>query len=293
MHPYLEMMRPGNCLMSAVAVLIGGLLVIRWGLAELLSLSPVYLAMAAAFLITGAGNAINDWNDVEADRVNRPKRPIPSGRASRKGALVFSMILFLAGIALAGIPPMNWLTLLIAAFNSLLLALYSLSLQGRPLAGNLAVSYLAGSTFLFGGAALGDLTLPAILGLLAGLATLSREVAKDAEDEAGDRLASARSAAGKAGVSKRSVASRFGRRAALFVAGSSLLLAVSISPLPYALGILGTSYLATVCLADAAFVWCLVGMRGARSTRDFHGLSRRIKLGMNLGFLAFLIGALF
>jgi geranylgeranylglycerol-phosphate geranylgeranyltransferase len=301
MLPYLELIRPGNCLMSVFAVFIGGLLVIRWDFSQFLSLSPLYLALIAVLLITGAGNAINDYVDVEADRVNKPKRPVPSGRVPRKGALALSLLLFALGIALAGIPPMNMVTFAIAVFNSFLLVLYSFYLQGKLLAGNLSISYLAGSTFLFGGASLGDMTLPLILGLLAGLATFSREIVKDVEDMEGDKLAMVKKLAKRAGekirekigISKRGIWSHYGTRAALSIAALSLILAIIISPVPYVLGLLGISYLILVIITDAVFASCILGMARAKKRKDFSVISTRIKTGMNLGFLAFVIGVLF
>ncbi len=304
MLSYLELMRPHNCLMSVFAVFIGGLLVMKWDLSQLFALSPVspiYLALLAVFLIAGAGNAINDYVDVEADRINKPRRPVPSGRVSRNKALAFSVILFAAGIVLAGIPPMNTFTFIIAALNSVLLVLYSFYLQGKLLAGNLAISYLAGSTFLFGGASLGNIVLPFILGLLAGLATLSREIIKDIEDMEGDRLVAVKRMVRKAkerikektGISKKGISVHYGTRTAVSVAALSLTAAVSVSPLPYVLGILGLSYVIMVMLADAVFVLCISGMATAKRKRDYAKISRRIKIGMNLGFLAFVIGVLF
>ena len=108
-------------------------------------------------MITGAGNVVNDYYDREIDAVNRPKRPIPSGRISPKSALNYSLILFAAGCLLAAL--VNQLCLLVAAFNSAILFFYARNLKTTPLAGNLCVAYLTGSTFLFGGATAGQVGL--------------------------------------------------------------------------------------------------------------------------------------
>ncbi|WP_344980642.1 UbiA family prenyltransferase, partial [Streptosporangium fragile] len=42
---------------------------------------------AASVLLYWAGMALNDWSDREIDAVERPERPIPSGRVSPRGAL--------------------------------------------------------------------------------------------------------------------------------------------------------------------------------------------------------------
>ncbi|MEU6643907.1 SCO3242 family prenyltransferase [Saccharomonospora sp. NPDC046836] len=49
-----------------------------------------------------AGMALNDWADRELDAVERPERPIPSGRMSAGAALATGGALTVAGLGLAG-----------------------------------------------------------------------------------------------------------------------------------------------------------------------------------------------
>lgn len=293
---YLKLLRPGNAAMAAIAVMVGGFLVL--GRAGFLGgpLAGLALAMAAAFLITGAGNAINDYFDLESDRVNRPRRPIPSGQVGRKSALAFSIMLFLMGIALSGF--INWACFAIAIINSLLLVEYSHALQDKILVGNIAVSYLVGSTFLFGGAAMGNPALPLLFMFLAALSNLGREIVKGLEDLEGDRLKFLKKLA--SGI--RGVAERFGLRQGragimhekriTIVAGISLLLAIFVSPLPYLLGMLGISYLAVLIPADFLFALAMALLTRASGKKHFHKISMVIKLGMFLGLMAFIVGVL-
>ena len=50
-----------------------------------------------------AGMALNDWADREVDAVERPERPIPSGRVSARTALATASGLTMAGLAVAGL----------------------------------------------------------------------------------------------------------------------------------------------------------------------------------------------
>ncbi|WP_142003960.1 SCO3242 family prenyltransferase [Amycolatopsis cihanbeyliensis] len=50
-----------------------------------------------------AGMALNDWADRELDAVERPERPIPSGRVSAGAALTTGGVLTAAGLGLAGL----------------------------------------------------------------------------------------------------------------------------------------------------------------------------------------------
>ncbi|GAA1509519.1 SCO3242 family prenyltransferase [Kribbella lupini] len=57
---------------------------------------------AASVCIYWAGMALNDWADREVDAVERPERPIPSGRVPAGTALGLAAGLTAAGLALAG-----------------------------------------------------------------------------------------------------------------------------------------------------------------------------------------------
>lgn len=297
MLPYFSMMRPLNALMSVFAVLIGGLLVAGTDPSLLVNSYALILAMIAVFLIMGAGNAINDCVDVESDRVNKPSRPIPSRRISRKKALVFSFALFAAGILLT--LPTNYGTLLLAIINSILLIAYSYWLQDKILLGNIVVGYLVGSTFLFGGAALGNFLLPGFLMLLAGLSTITREIVKDLEDIDGDRKNFLKKLA--SGV--RVKLSRFSRRndaglvmekdKAKIAAIIFMLLAIIISPLPYVFGVLSFTYLVILVPADIMFISTVVLLTKASGKKSFARISKLIKIGMLLALMAFIFGVLF
>jgi geranylgeranylglycerol-phosphate geranylgeranyltransferase len=299
MLAYLELMRPGNCVMSMVAVAIGVLLAAGGNLLIFLfPLSPVYVAMLVVFLITGAGNAINDYVDVEADKINKPKRPIPSGRASPKGALWFSIILFVVGIFLSGF--LTYFALIIAVFNSIMLVVYSYYLQNKILLGNISIGYLVGSAFLFGGAALGNLFLPFLLMLLAMFSTISREVVKDLEDLEGDRKGFLkRLSSGAKKVAERFVMKDAGvklkveKRKAKAIAMGSMLVAIAASPLPYLFRLFGFPYLFILVPTVLVFLASLAFIAKANTKKQFAKASRVIKLGMNLGLLAFIVGVFF
>ncbi len=117
--------------MAGIAALVGTLiafLALPDSMPVQLKYEPA-LVFSVVFLVTGAGNAINDYFDYEIDRINRPRRPIPSGRVNRKTALYFSILLFGTGIVLS-----YWLgpvCLLLAGFNSLLLFLYASTLKAH------------------------------------------------------------------------------------------------------------------------------------------------------------------
>ena len=254
--------------MAGFAAIIGILI------AKGFAVETAVLIFLAVFLITGAGNVVNDYYDRKIDAVNRPKRPIPSGRISSKSALNYSLVLFVAGCLLAGL--VNQICFLVAALNSAILFFYARNLKTTPLAGNLCVAYLTGSTFLFGGATTGQVGLLAnqVPFLLSFLATMSREIAKDIEDMEGDRMGGA-----------KTLPILAGEKLSAILAAAFGLAAVGLSFLaPF-----GRAYLAIVLVADLFFLLSIQKI----AKGDAAGSQKALKVGMAVALLAFLAGALF
>jgi geranylgeranylglycerol-phosphate geranylgeranyltransferase len=227
--------RPLNCGMSALAVFLGASTVTRN-----VPGSVLICGMVCAALITAGGNSLNDFFDAESDRLNHPRRAIPSGRISRKAALYIAFVEIAIGTA-SGL----WINIwcgLIATLAIALLAVYEVAgAKNAGLPGNITISLLTGLLFLLGGALASDPIRPAGLAVPAFVASLGREIIKDMEDMHGD-------------TSRRTWPKRVGWYRARI--GAALLLgsAVALSPIPYLLGILSFWYLPVVLLADLAFL---------------------------------------
>jgi geranylgeranylglycerol-phosphate geranylgeranyltransferase len=203
--------------------------------------APVVTASLVVSLVTGAGNALNDYHDRQIDTINKQSRPLPSGAISPEAALAFSWMLFGFGIAAC-----LWLDvacLVVALLNSGLLVWYAKYSKRWGIAKNLVVSYLVGSVFLFASLAVHKITLlVAILGVCASLATLSREIVKDIEDAEADRASGARTLALTLGTPKA-------RRLAFSVLGGSVVLAL----VPYGLRLMHEKSLLLILLGAVMF----------------------------------------
>jgi 4-hydroxybenzoate polyprenyltransferase len=92
---YLELLRPPN-IMTAVADVLAGYAVAGLGNPRALP----WLIGATACLY-GGGVVLNDYFDRHLDAVERPERPLPSGRAGVAGAAWLGGGLLVAGVALA------------------------------------------------------------------------------------------------------------------------------------------------------------------------------------------------
>lgn len=264
----LELTRPVNVIAASVLTGIGAF--VAGGVTS----HPVEVvaAVVATGLAVGAGNAINDYFDREIDRINQPQRAIPRGAVSPRGALLFSAALFAGAIGFALVLPR--LALAIAGINLLALVAYTELFKGLPGLGNALVAYLVGSSFLFGAAAVGEIGPAAVLFLLAGVATLTREIIKDVEDLEGDR---------EEGL--RTLPIAIGERPALWVATALLVAAVLASPLPYVLEEFGAIYLAAVLPANAIMLYAAY-----ESFADPTAGQSRLKYGMFLAAVAFVLG---
>jgi geranylgeranylglycerol-phosphate geranylgeranyltransferase len=265
---YVELLRPGNAIAAGALTFIGAF--VAGGLD---SVTPMAIAITATVLATGAGNAINDYFDREIDAINQPDRPIPRGAVGARAALVYSLVLFgvASGITLL-LPP---LAIAIAVADLAALIAYTKLFKGLPGVGNLVVGLLTGSTFVYGGAAVGgDLSTVGVLFGLAAAATVAREIVKDVEDIAGDR---------EEGLNTLPIA--IGERRALFVAALFVVVAIVASPLPYVLRTFGVVYL----LALVPAVGLLLG--GAyRSFSDPTRGQTLLKVGMFAAAVAFVLG---
>jgi len=266
----LELTRPANAVAAGVLAVVGG--VVALDAPSTADGLRIAAASATTVLATGGGMAINDYFDREIDRTNDPDRPIPRGAVSPRGALAFSVVLFLGAIALAATLPL--LAIAIAAVNLVALVAYTELFKGLPGVGNALVSYLVGSAFLFGGAAVGNAEASAVLAVLAGLSTFAREVIKDVEDVTGDR---------QEGLNTLPIA--VGERRSLRVAAVALGVAVAASPVPYLLETFDVAYLVVVVPADA--VMCYAAYR---SFGDATAGQSLLKYGMFVATAAFLVG---
>jgi 4-hydroxybenzoate polyprenyltransferase len=99
LRPYLQLIRL-PALPTAIADIALAALATR-ALPEQ-TLTFVLLCLASACLYCG-GMAFNDFFDVEQDKRERPYRPIPSGRVSRRTAGFLGSVLLAAGVGFAGL----------------------------------------------------------------------------------------------------------------------------------------------------------------------------------------------
>jgi len=274
----LELTRPKNMVISFVGVFAGMLLV-----SETASVNHyVMLAAASAMLVLAGGNALNDYFDVEADKINRPARPIPSGRITKKRVKWLAALLFLAGLAAAY--PINGYCLAMAAFNSLVLMAYARYSKKALLFSNIAIGYLTASVFVYGALTVygsadynqGNVGLLGVLVASSFLMTFSREVIKDIEDVKGDLKTGADTLPLRIGKEKS--------KSLAIAAGAA---AVAVSFMPFVGGAAGfnkAAYALFIMPANLIFISSYFREPGRNQ--------RLLVVGMTISLIAFLAGRL-
>ncbi|MCQ6254523.1 UbiA family prenyltransferase [Methanocaldococcus sp.] len=271
---YFELMRVKNCITAGIGGFIGYLISSNC----FIDLKISILVFLVVFLICAYGNVINDIFDIEIDKINKPSRPLPSGRVKLKEAKTFSFVLLIVGLILSVF--INIYGLIIALINATFLYLYAKKYKRYKLIGNFIVGYLTGSVFLFGGVAGKNIIPVIILFLCSMFAIWGREIIKDFEDMEGDK---------KEGVISLPI--KYGKKS-LYFASLLILLSVILSPLPYIFKIFGIYYLILITMCDILFILSIFLLLKNPNRDNSAKISKFLKIIMNIVLLSFIVGAI-
>ncbi len=267
--------RPELPFAAGVCVLVGQVL----ALGAFPPLQLAVLGFLCGFFLSGTALILNDYFDLEVDRVNAPERPLPSGSITEKEVIALGAITTLLGLAAAvglGIP-----AFVLSAITWVVGLLYNWRFKQAGLIGNLMVSYSVAVTFILGGMAAGDPWNPLVwtFSLMAFGINLGEEIAGDAMDIEGDRQRGS-----------RSIAILKGRSYALRISAAVFALVVVVTLVPAWLGWLGASYLAMILITDSMIVLFTTRLLKSRTPEEGRRAMRGIYLGALVGLLAFLVG---
>lgn len=274
---YLEIMRPINSLMVGVAIIVGA--AITGGMNILEDITIPVLSFITGFTISGASMAINDYYDREIDAINEPKRPIPSGRISPEGAVIFTALLSFIGLA------SSWLISIgafaVALFAWIMMIAYSMWGKKTGFLGNLMVSTCIALPFIYGGLLSGRIISSLSFSTLAFLSNTGREVTKGIADIQGDKAA---------GVG--TVAVRYGASRAADIATIFFLAAVASSVVPVYLSLVSYWYIPFVLVTDAGLIMSSYHIVMDPSRKTSLRVKTRILYLMLVGLAGFAAGSL-
>ena len=275
---YFELARPLNGIIAFISAWLGGMFANQSRIENLVDIR-LWLVSIAAFVMLSAGNAINDYCDYNIDQINRPRRPLPSGRIRRINALIFAIILVVIGIWLGTLINRN--ATAIAILVCIALASYARWLKRIPLVGNLVVSGLTALTFISGGVAIDSLQGTLIPAIFAFLFTTAREIIKDLEDTEGDS---------KNDVKTLAI---LNPQLAVQTAIGFMALVILFSPIPYLFAAYPWYYLVAVVLGvDLVLIGCAIRLLRDNSRESCATIQHWMKWDIFVGLAAIYLGTL-
>jgi 4-hydroxybenzoate polyprenyltransferase len=199
---FFRLIRPLNLAVIALTMGVFQIYVAQGGFRE--ALKPEFLTLVfSTLLIAAAGNIINDYFDVKADRINKPELLIIDKHIKRRWAIVFNWVFNSVGLLIAmylGWKYDNWFMAIIPFVTINLLWFYSMYFKRTLILGNVIVAFLTGivplyillynnyiSIFDYRGA------IVLFFALYAFWLNLIREIVKDMADIKGDLLLNSKS----------------------------------------------------------------------------------------------------
>jgi geranylgeranylglycerol-phosphate geranylgeranyltransferase len=253
------------------------------GCASVYALKPTlpfhyyFLTAAVLALMYSGACAINDYWDVEKDRIDHPERPLPSGRLSLRQAWWSAVVLF-AGALISAIPLGMYPVVLVAVSIGLLWN-YSHLLLYSGILGNFIVATIISALIFLGSLVArqpGAMLYPT--GFLF-IYTLAKEVIWDVHDAEGDRSQGILTVANQWG-DKTAFGIAWGLIGLLF---GSMPIALLWLPMAHPWVFVGFSALMLLCLSTA-----LAHYQRQRSNNTYQSLVFWERLGMLFGVLGLL-----
>lgn len=271
----IQIFRPELPFAAGVCVILGELI----ALGKFPSAQQILLGFVSVFFISGSALVLNDYFDLEVDRVNMPERPLPAGILSPSEAVVLTGAAIVTGLVASVL--IGGVAFIFCAIACAVGILYNWKFKEAGLIGNLMVSSSVAFTFIFGGIAVGEPWNEVVwcFAAMAFFIDLGEEIAGDAMDMEGDK---------KRG--SRSIAIVMGRKFALAVSSSLFSLVVLISLVPLVFDWLGASYRPMIFITDVLIIVFTIRLVKSNSPAEGRSSMRGIYLGALVGMLAFLIG---
>lgn len=237
----------------------------------------------SVFFISASILTLNDYFDVETDKLNAPDRPIPSNVVTSSEALSLSIILMTLGLIISYL--INVIALLFSIALFIIGFLYNRNYKKSGLPGNLMVSFSVGMTFIYGGVSVGlpFYNIVWLFAVIAALIDLGEEIAADAMDVQGDHL-----------INSNSLAIKYGKQVALRISSYIFFFVILLTFIPFILRWLPTVYLVPIVIMDASIAYPSFRLLNSSNDADAgRKYVRWIYLGATAGMLVFILMRLF
>lgn len=289
-----KMSRPVNIVIAMVTLSIGYYLLSAMPTQDMgISWTTLVLQTLGFACAIGFANIQNDIWDLETDRVNRPERPLVTGKVPMGVAKISWIVLLVlgitCGIAESLVTETGFTSAIFFVLLTVLLVAYNKWLKHIPLLKNMTVALMCATplflclfyptglreteTFSLGLADKIGYQYPAML--FAFLLTTAREIYKDLEDETGDL---------KAGIMTFPLIA--GSDVARRLAGLITLFCWALLPLPVVQGFYPTMFL---IVAGAIITPCVILIITFAHRQNYRRSQRLVKVAMFAGLVALLV----
>jgi 4-hydroxybenzoate polyprenyltransferase len=132
---YINLVRLPNVFSAASNILPGYFTIVTAVSSSFLSINILYLAglMTSSSLLYLAGIVFNDYFDFEIDKKERPTRPLPSGKITKRKALTIAISSIIAANVLTLL--INWTSFIIAVILTTIIIAYDYRLKHNTITG--------------------------------------------------------------------------------------------------------------------------------------------------------------
>ena len=182
---YLELIRPFTLIAPMVGFFSGTIIA-----SEAMPNFTCLLGALSAVILNAASNVINQYFDLEIDKINKPLRPFPSRKISKREIISFSFILYFSALFLSLL--VNLKLFLIILFTAIISFCYSappLRIKKYPFLSNIFIALPRGMLLIIAGWSVSSPVFtiePWFIGLIFALYLFGASTTKDFSDIKGD-----------------------------------------------------------------------------------------------------------
>ncbi|UNC92001.1 UbiA family prenyltransferase [Candidatus Contubernalis alkaliaceticus] len=273
----IELIRPELPFAAGVSVIIGEVI----ALGSFPSFFDLIVGFLWGFFLSSPAMILNDYFDIEVDRINAPHRPLPSGLISPAEIIYLTVVTTLIGLAVSFFIGLSAVFLYIVFW--LVGFLYNWKFKELGIAGNLMVSSSVAVTIILGSLVVGQPWNKVVwsISLMLFFFNLGEEIAADAMDMEGDK---------KRNV--KSIAILIGKKNTLRLSALLFILVIILSFLPVFWNLLGTSYLIIISIMDLMILYFGIKLLKSQTTKEGRVYIRKLYLSALIGMLAIIISKL-
>ncbi len=152
-NPYLKLLRISNVFTVPPDIIVGFLAVsINFSSSIGYNISDLVILIFSSILLYLGGMVSNDLFDIKVDRLERPTRPLPSGKIKKTNALLITVLMFSLGLILAAL--VNHVSLGISMLLIIGIISYNYRIKNgffRPylMAGLRSLNVIYGASYIF------------------------------------------------------------------------------------------------------------------------------------------------